>query len=116
MRRLLLALLTTTACAPDPTLRVTPDRGPRSGGEAIRIEGDGFADRGPPVVYVGNLAAKAVVVESRWLVTAVTPAAESEVQAVDVQVAFRDGTIVEIPNAFTYEDDGGLVLRPAPEG
>ena len=111
VRSLLLALTATLACAPDPTLRITPDRGPVSGGQAIRIEGDGFVGHGPPVVYVGNAAAKAVVVESRWLITAVTPQSQPGPQTVDVRLVFRDGTTVEIPRSFTYEAESGIVLR-----
>jgi hypothetical protein len=98
-------------CAADPTSRVTPDRGSRNGGEPIRIEGVDFVGHGPPVVYVGNHAAKAVVVESRWLITAVTPEAE-KASDVDVRVVFRDGTTLELPQAFSYEESRGLVLRP----
>jgi hypothetical protein len=112
MRPFVLALVATLACAPDPTLRVTPNHGPIAGGEPIRIEGDGFVGHGPPVIYVGAAAAKAVVIESRWLITAVAPPSEHGAGTVDVRIAFRDGDIVEIPAAFTYEEDRGLVLRP----
>jgi hypothetical protein len=118
VRPLLLALATTlaTACTTELTPRVTPDRGSRTGGDPIRIEGDDFVGHGPPVVYVGNHAAKAVVVQSRWLVTALTPEADEEASTVDVRVVFRDGTKVELPEAFTYDEDRGLVLKPKRSG
>lgn len=116
MRRFLLALVPIIACGIDPNPRVVPARGARSGGQTIRIEGDDFVGHGPPVVYVGDHAAKAVVVESRWLITATTPALESEedrgARTLDVRVVFRDGSTVELPEAFTYEEAQGLVLRP----
>jgi hypothetical protein len=92
---------------------VTPQQGARTGGTPIRIEGDDFVGHGPPVAYVGNAAAKAVVVESRWLITARTPEADEGASTVDVRVVFRDGTTIELPEAHTYEEDRGLILRPS---
>jgi hypothetical protein len=109
---LALPLSLALACAPAHDLRVTPQQGPRTGGTPIRIEGDGFVGHGPPVVYVGNDAAKAVVVESRWLITALTPEAGEQAATVDVRVVFRDGTTLELPEAYAYEEDRGLILRP----
>jgi hypothetical protein len=87
---------------------VAPERGRASGGDAVRISGDGFTEHGPPVVYFGPRAAKAVVVESRWLITALAPQADGP-GVVDVAIHFADGTVVDA-GAFTY-DDQGLVLR-----
>ena len=88
---------------------VEPARGRIGGGEHLRIRGDDFLDHGPPVVYVGARAAKAVVVESRSLVTVLTPQADAA-GTVDVAIHFADGTVVDYPGAFTYTDEG-LVLR-----
>ena len=93
----------------DPSL--APSRGGQAGGTAVRIEGDDFAGHGTLVVYFGNRAAKAIVVESRWLVTLLTPQGDA-VGPVDVQMRFADGTTVEMPEAFTYEEQPGIVLQP----
>jgi hypothetical protein len=108
--RSLLALMLLTGCG-GSQLRITPDRGGQAGGTAIRIEGDDFVDHGPPVVYVGPRAAKAVVVESRWLITAMTPQSDDP-GTVDVKVVFEDGTELDLPDAFAYEAQSGIVLTP----
>lgn len=109
--RLALPVLILVACAADPVPRVTPTRGRQSGGDPIRIEGRGFLGHGPPIVYLGNRAAKAVVVESGSLITARTPQSDDPTP-VDVKVVFGDGTTVDIPEAFTYDQQEGVVLRP----
>jgi hypothetical protein len=116
MRRLsrssvILAAWLPVACASEAPVHVAPDTGSQAGGEAIRIEGGDFVGHGPPIVYIGARAAKAVVVESRWLITAVTPQSEDP-RAVDVRVLFEDGTAIEIPAGFTYIEQEGLVLQP----
>jgi hypothetical protein len=108
MRSVVLAVLVLLACeARAPALE--PARGRATGGDPVRISGDGFTSHGPPVVYFGPRAAKAIVVESRWLITVLAPQADA---AGDVTVAihFADGTVVDA-GVFTY-DDQGLVLRP----
>jgi hypothetical protein len=92
-----------------PHAAVEPARGRVAGGDAVRISGEGFTDHGPPVVYFGSRAAKAVVVESRSLITVLSPTADAAGE-VDVSIHFSDGTVDERPRAFTY-DDRGLVLR-----
>lgn len=112
-------------CAIEAEPKVTPEVGSHGGGDAIRIEGAGFVSHGPPVVYVGDRAAKGVVIESDRLITALTPQAEDARDpgstdapviyplTVDVTVLFEDGTKVEIPEAFTYEKRTGVILQPA---
>ncbi len=107
---LLLALA--TGCASDSgTPRVFPSEGRQSGGETLRIEGSDFVGHGSLVVYVGNRAAKQVVVESPQLITVLTPQSET-IGVVDVVVAFDDGTKVELPASFTFHEEEGIVLQP----
>lgn len=77
----------------------------------VRIEGEDFAGHGPVSVYFGVKGAKAVVIESPWLITVLTPQAE-EPATVDIEVRFGDGTTLELPQAYTYEEEPGIVLRP----
>jgi hypothetical protein len=56
-------------------------------------------------------AAKAVVVEGRWLITAVTPQTDA-LGRVDVTVVFQDGTTVTIEDGFEFEEQSGIVLQP----
>jgi IPT/TIG domain len=88
---------------------VEPDRGRIGGGDAVRITGSDFAEHGPPVVYFGQRAAKAVVVESDRVLTVLTPEADAP-GIVDVSIRYPDGTAFERTTAFAYEDHG-LVLR-----
>ena len=106
-RRCAWVLVLGLGCGGDPD--VAPARGRVAGGEHLRISGEGFRDHGPPVVYVGPRAAKAVVVESASLLTVLTPQADAA-GTVDVAIHFADGTRVEYPGAFTYTDEG-MVLR-----
>ena len=92
-------------------MRVSPDHGRQSGGETVRIEGDDFVGHGAPVVYIGERAAKMVVVESARLITAITPQTDDP-RTVEVLVQFEDGTELAIPDAFTYEAEQGIVLQP----
>lgn len=87
-----------------------PAQGRTSGGDLVRIEGEGFVERGPPVVYFGAKAAKAVVVESSTLITVLSPQADAT-GVVDVEIRFADGTTEQRPGAFTYAEQA-LVLRP----
>ena len=112
MRRstLFVLALTTMACG-SSSPRVVPEKGGQAGGEAVRVEGEGFVGHGPPVVYFGARAAKAIVVESDRLLTVVTPQVD-EPGTVDVSAHFLDGTVIEVPGAYTYEAGEGVVLRP----
>jgi hypothetical protein len=107
----LLGSILAAACGGDSTLRVSPDHGRQSGGEAIRIEGNDFVGHGAPVVYLGDRAAKMVVIESRWLVTAITPQTDDP-RTVDVLVRFQDGSELALPEGFTFEEEQGIVLQP----
>ena len=92
-------------------MRVSPDHGRQSGGEAIRVEGNDFVGHGAPVVYLGDRAAKMVVIESRWLVTAITPQTDDP-RTVDVLVRFQDGSEFTLLEGFTFEEEQGIVLQP----
>lgn len=99
------------SCAVEHPLSLTPHRGGQVGGQAVRIEGEGFTARGPVSVYFGVRAAKAVVIESPWLITVLTPQ-QDEAGTVDVQLRFGDGTEHTLPQAFSYDAQSGIVLRP----
>jgi hypothetical protein len=107
--RRVLAFVLVGACAGSGA-GVEPARGRTSGGDLVRIEGEGFTQHGPPVVYFGPKAAKAVVVESGTLITVLSPQADAE-GVVDVEIHFDDGTVVQHAGAFTYHEEA-LVLRP----
>jgi hypothetical protein len=110
MGRLLVSLALLAGCGGGPA-RVVPGHGRQSGGETIRIQGDDFVGHGPPAVFIGNRAAKMVVVESRWLITVMTPQTDDPT-TVDVRVVFEDGTALVVEDAFTYEEEKGIVLQP----
>lgn len=99
------------ACSAERPLSLTPPRGGQVGGQAVHIEGEGFLGRGPLSVYFGVRAAKAVVIESPWLVDVLTPQAETP-GTVDVTLRFGDGTELLLPQAYTYDEQPGVVLRP----
>lgn len=88
---------------------VAPGRGRVSGGDAVRITGEGFLRHGAPVAYVGPRAAKGIVIESDRSMLLVTPEGEAP-GVVDVAVHFADGTVLDWPAAFEYESRG-VVLR-----
>lgn len=88
---------------------VTPNHGRVSGGDPVRITGEGFLQHGAPVAYVGPRAAKGIVVESDRSLLLTTPEAD-EPGLVDVAVHFADGTVVDRPGAFQYEASG-VILR-----
>lgn len=115
LRRGVLTLLAVSglmgACSAEHPLTLSPPRGGQGGGHVVRIEGEGFTGHGPVSVYFGVKAAKAVVIESPWLVTVLTPQIE-EPSTVDVRLRFGDGTELELPQAYTYEEEPGIVLRP----
>jgi hypothetical protein len=98
-------------CTAEPPLTVAPRKGGQVGGQAVRIEGEGFVGRGPVSVYFGVRAAKAVVIESPWRITVLTPQTE-EPGWVDVTLRFGDGTELSLPQAYSYEEQPGVVLRP----
>jgi len=91
------------ACARGGELRVAPARGDIEGGERLRIEGDDFLGHGPVTIHVGKKPARAVVIESPWLITITTPEAE-EAGVVALRIEFADGRLEEIPDAYTYEE------------
>lgn len=109
-RRLTLLATLALACAGDSTPRVAPTTGAQAGGDAIRIEGSDFAGHGAAVVYIGNRAAKNVVIEGPRLITVMTPQTD-ELGAVDVHVQFEDGTELTLPSAFTFEQQSQIVLQ-----
>lgn len=88
---------------------VAPSQGRVSGGDAVRIVGEGFLRHGAPVAYVGPRAAKGIVIESDRSMLLMTPEADGP-GVVDVAVHFADGTILDWPGAFEYEARG-VVLR-----
>ncbi len=104
----LVATLLASSCNADPA--VEPRRGRSGGGDAVRISGSELARHGPPIVYFGARAAKAVVIESDTLITVLTPEADGP-GVVDVSIRYPDGTVFEHPQSFEYEQQG-LVLRP----
>lgn len=107
-----MASLLVGSCAREPAA-VAPTSGRGSGGEPIRITGAGFRAHGPPVVYVGQRSAKAVVVESDTLITALTPEADAS-GLVDVVIQFADGEVATYPGAYTY-GERTVVLRAGGE-
>jgi len=98
-------------CSAERPLSLAPVRGGQAGGQPVRIEGEGFLGRGPLSVYFGVRAAKAVVIESPSLVTVLTPQTE-EPGIVDVTLRFGDGTEAVLPQAYTYDEQPGVVLQP----
>lgn len=98
-------------CSASHPLALTPHRGGQVGGQAVRIEGEEFTEHGPVSVYFGVRAAKAVVVHSPWLITVLTPQRDVP-GTVDVVLRFGDGTELTLPQAFSYDAQPGIVLRP----
>ncbi|MCA9710590.1 MAG: IPT/TIG domain-containing protein [Myxococcales bacterium] len=109
--RALMLGLALQGCAAEHPLSLSPPRGGQIGGQAVRIEGEGFTSHGPVSVYFGVRAAKAVVIHSPWLITVLTPQTE-EPNTVDVRLRFGDGTEQVLEQAFTYDAQPGIVLRP----
>jgi hypothetical protein len=107
----LLASFLAAACGGDVSLRVVPDHGGQGGGDTLRIEGGDFAGHGAPIVYLDDRAAKMVIVESRSLITVMTPQTDDP-RTVDVVIRFEDGTEHTLPASFTYEEEQGIVLQP----
>ncbi len=99
------------SCGSDHPLTLAPAKGGQVGGQAVRIEGAGFGGHGPVSVYFGVRAAKAVVIESPWLITVLTPQLEDP-GPVDVTLRFGDGTELQLPQAYVYDEQPGIVLRP----
>lgn len=103
--------LSALGCSAEHPLRLAPARGGQGGGQAVRIEGEGFTEHGPVSVYFGNLSAKAIVIHGPWLITVLAPQHE-EAGPVDVVLRFGDGTELTLPQAFTYDEQPGIVLQP----
>ncbi len=100
-----------TGCGqPGGGLRVTPHAAKQGGGEELRIEGSDFTGHGPLVVYLGDRAAKGVVIESPWLVRVVTPQSET-LGPQAVRLRFGDGTEQVLEDGFTFEEQVGIVLQ-----
>ncbi|MBL8956641.1 MAG: IPT/TIG domain-containing protein [Myxococcaceae bacterium] len=129
MRHLRLGILFLCACpggggddagvdagAPLPIVTsVSPDRGPRTGGTMVTVNGSNFAE-GATVIF-GTTAATSVTFESDRRLVAVTPAAPEG--RASVTVVNPSGKQTSLMNAFLFE--GGttgtltdaLVLMPA---
>jgi hypothetical protein len=105
------------ACARGGELRVSPDRGGIEGGERLRIEGDDFLGHGPVTIHFGMKPARAVVIESPWLITVTTPKVE-EAGVVPLRIEFADGTLQKIADAYTYEEPkaAGLIAPRRTDG
>jgi hypothetical protein len=52
-----------------------------------------------------------VVIESDQLMTVMTPQTDDP-STVDLRIDFQDGTVVELPQSFTYTEEKGIVLQP----
>ena len=84
-----------------PRSGVSPASGVFRGGDALRIEGEGFRQHGPPVIYVCNRPALGVVIESDRLIRVTTPRAEAA-GACTVRIEFADGVGIDA-GSFTYD-------------
>lgn len=100
------------ACGPEP-LHFEPAVGDADGGQEVRIVGSEFLAHGPVAVYFGLRSARAVVIEDDRRIAVKTPEAEG-FGPTDIRVEFADGTVLELPQAFTYEQVDGKPLRPIP--
>ena len=83
---------------------VTPFAGPASGGTAVTLRGEGFAD-GASVTF-GGVAASGVSVPDSTTILVATPAHASG--SVDVTVTNPDGQKSALAGAFTYGGAGGI--------
>lgn len=99
------------ACAAEHPLQLSPERGSQAGGEAVRISGEDFVGHGPVAVYFGPRAAKAIVIESAWLITVLTPQTDNP-GTVDVLLRFGDGEERTLTEAYQYDEQQGIILRP----
>ncbi|MBK7824008.1 IPT/TIG domain-containing protein [Nannocystis sp.] len=117
LRRVLslaLGLAGGSGCSPEaPRLdAIRPLSGDAAGGTTVRLEGAGFVDHGPLVVYFGLRSARAVVIVDDRLITVVTPEAEA-LGPSDVKVVFADGTELGLPRGYDYTSADGT-LKPIP--
>ena len=107
-----LAVLLLASCGgPDPTLRVDPAAGTQAGGQRLRIEGADFLGHGALVVYVGQRAAKGVVIHGPTLIEVTTPESET-VGPVDLVLRFSDGTEQRLEEGYSLEEQPGFIMRP----
>ncbi len=98
-------------------LKVTPSRGPTSGGDKIKISGSTFAggdedlsDDNLPMVHVGNVPCTDVQWASRTQITCKTPPGKGPGPApVDITVRGYRG-----PSAFAYTYDAPTVTAVEP--
>ncbi|MEZ4384599.1 MAG: IPT/TIG domain-containing protein [Nannocystaceae bacterium] len=89
-----------------PAPAVSPATGAFAGGTPLRIVGEGFATRGPLVVYVCQRSAKALVVESDELIRVKTPPADAA-GTCDVRLRFASGEEIVLSSAFSYDEPTG---------
>jgi hypothetical protein len=111
---LALGLVCGPGCSPEaPRLdRISPLVGDAGGGTTVRLEGAGFVDHGPLVVYFGLRSARSVVIVNDRLITVVTPEAEA-LGPTDLKVVFADGTELALPQGYDYSSADGT-LKPIP--
>lgn len=108
------AALAACTSTPDPKdMSVQPREGDGDGGQVVRLTGAGFLGHGPVVVHVGLRSARAVVIEDDAHLRFTTPEAEA-FGPTDLRVEFSDGTVHELPGAYTYVQVDGKPLKPIP--
>jgi autotransporter-associated beta strand protein len=91
---------TYTASAAPTITSITPANGSSEGGTPVTISGTGFA--APMSVTFAGLAATSIVVVDSTTITAVTPAMQGAVLAVDVVVSNGGGQSATLVGGFTY--------------
>ena len=98
------ALLGASSAACQPSaLAVTPSEGAFRGGDQLRISGQGFAGRGPLVVYVCQRSAKAIVIENDRLIRIRTPRADVA-GSCELTLHFAGDEDIVVKDAFTYRE------------
>jgi hypothetical protein len=111
VRSALVGILLLAACG-STDLQIDLAAGPTAGGDHVRLTGEGFQGHGPAVIHLGQVPAKSIVIESDRLIRFRTPEVP-EAGAVDLTVTFSDGTTLELPSAFNYEDRApGIEIKP----
>lgn len=88
---------------PAPSLTgLSQKEGPLKGGQAVILNGTGFAD--PPTVKFGGKAANEVKLVSATQITAKTPA-RPQSGKVEVEVTNPDGKSAKLTDGYTYKDE-----------
>lgn len=88
---------------PAPSLTgLSQKEGPLKGGQAVTLNGTGFAD--PPTVKFGGKAANEVKLVSATQITAKTPA-RPQSGKVEVEVTNPDGKSAKLADGYTYKDE-----------